>query len=265
MPVIRLPHGKTFYVREGEGPPIVLIHGMGGDHTLWNGQASALKDRFSVIRPDNLGHGRSQKPLAPWTFSLFARQIVELLDHLGISRAIICGFSLGGSIAQAVAMEHPRRAAGVIIVSSVCARTEAEQAAVDRRVADVRKHGPAGAVEGALQRWFSPEFARSHPDVIAYWRRMVLSNSRRMYAAVYQLYSEVDRQLLGRQDRIEAPTLVITGDRDSGQPPRMSEELGRRIRNADVRIFPGIPHMLPIEAADELSAAIAEFARQHPV
>ena len=104
------------------------------------------------------------------------RQIAELLDHLAIPRAVICGFSLGGSIGQAVALDHPEHVAGLIIVSSGCARTEAEQAGVEKRVAQVAAGGPHAVVDGALGRWFTPQFAAENPAVISYWRERLLAN-----------------------------------------------------------------------------------------
>lgn len=259
MPIARLPTSETFYVDEGTGTPIVLIHGMGGDHTVWDLQAARLQGRFRIVRPDNLGHGRSAKPPGPWTFSQFSRQIAELLDSLSIRRAVICGFSLGGSIGEAVALDYPDRVAGLIVVSSVCARTEAEQEAVDRRVVQVAEGGPPAVVDGALKRWFTETFSREHPEVIEYWRKRLLANERGPYLEAYRLYSDVDRQLLHRIGGIKAPTLIVTGDKDPGQTPRMAHEMSRRIPGSEVRIFQGIPHMLTIEAADNLNAAIADF------
>jgi 3-oxoadipate enol-lactonase len=262
MPLVRLPHSETFYVEEGSGIPLVLIHGMGGDHTVWDWQVPALRDRFRIVRPDNLGHGRSEKPPGPWTFAQFAQQTAELLDHLSIPCAVVAGFSLGGTIGQAFAADYPDRIAALIIVSSACARTAEEQTAVDARVAQVVAGGPPAVVDGALERWFTAGFASKHPALIEYWRQRLLANDPAPYSAVYQLYSEVDRQLLHRLGEIKAPTLVITGDNDPGQTPRMARELSRRIADSEIQIFPGVPHMLPLEAAGQLNAAIADFARR---
>jgi len=262
MPLVRLPHSETYYVEEGSGTPLVLIHGMGGDHTVWDWQVPALRDRFRIIRPDNLGHGRSEKPAGPWKFTQFSQQIVELLDHLSIPRAVVAGFSLGGSIGQAFAADYPDRIAALIIVSSACARTAEEQAAVDARVAQVAAGGPPAVVDGALKRWFTDGFASKHPALIEYWRQRLLGNDPVPYSAVYQLYSEVDRQLLHRLGDIRTPTLVITGDKDPGQTPRMAQEMNRRIAGSELQIFPGIPHMSTLEAADQLNAAIADFAQR---
>ncbi len=260
MPLVRLPSSETFFVDEGSGTPLVLIHGMGGDHTVWDSQLAGFRDRFRIVRPDILGHGGSEKPPGPWTFTQFSRQIAELLAHLEIPRAIVCGFSLGGSIGQAVAMDHPGRVAGLVIVSSGCARTPEEQAAIEKRVEQVRAGGPSAVVDGALQRWFSAKFAEANPDLIAYWRARLLGNDYEPYCAVYRLYADIDRQLLDRLGSIRAPTLIVTGDRDPGQTPRMAHEMARRIPDSEVLIFPGIPHMLPLEAAPELDRAVKDFA-----
>lgn len=265
MPIARLPHSETWYEVEGSGPPLVLIHGMGGDRTLWDAQVAGLRDRFRIVRYDTLGHGRSEKIPGPWRFSQFARQADELVAHLEIPRAIICGFSLGGSIAQSIAIEYPRRAAALMVVASVCARTPTELEGIALRVKQVAEGGPAAVVDGAMKRWFSESYARAHPEMIDYWRRKLLSNDRAPYLNAYTLYSEVDKQLLDQLGRIDTPTLIVTGDADIGQSPRMAREMAQRIRGAEVEIFPGIPHMLPVEAADALNDAIAGFVTRRKI
>ena len=265
MPTVELPHSVTYYEDSGAGLPIVMIHGMGGDLAVWDPQVEALRYRARLLRLDILGHGRSRAstPPVPWRFSQFAQQVAELLTYLAIDRAVVVGFSLGGMIAQTVAIEYPQRTAALIIVSSVCNRTPEEQATVERRVEQVAASGPAGVVDRALQRWFSPAFTARHPEIIADWRRKTLANDPTAYLGAYQLYADTDRQLLDLLSTIRAPTLILTGDSDLGQTPRMAREMARRIAGAEVQILPGVPHMLLVEAADALSAAIPAFLSRH--
>src|SRR5262245_41783471 len=260
MPTVHLSQGATYYERSGTGPSLVFIHGMGGDATLWNEHAAALEGRFTVVRYDIIGHGRSATLPGPWRYEQFARQLADLLDYLKIARAVVCGFSLGGNIAQCFALEHPERTAGLVVVSSACARTPEEQAAVDQRVDQVSAGGPPAVVDGALARWFGPEFAAANPDVIAYWRAKTRANDHASYLEAYRLYVDNDRQLLSRLSGIHTPTLVLTGDKDRGQTPRMAREMQSRIAGAELAIFAGVYHMLPIEAAGLLASAIADFA-----
>jgi len=259
MPTVRLSQGVTFYEVSGVGFPVVFIHGMGGDATLWNWHADQLQGRFRVLRYDILGHGRSAAPQGPWHFSQFARQLVELLDHLDIRKAVVCGFSLGGNIAQSLALEHTSHTSALVIVSSSCARTAGEQAAVDRRVEQVAAGGPPSVVEGALARWFSPAYSSAHPEVIGYWRRKTLANDPACYLEAYRLYADNDRQLLQRLPAITAPTLILTGDQDAGQTPRMAQEMAARIRNSEVVLLSGVKHMLPLEAGPALLDAMIDF------
>jgi (E)-2-((N-methylformamido)methylene)succinate hydrolase len=243
MPIAQLSQGATFYELSGRGFPLVLVHGMGGDASLWNWHAERLGDRFRVLRYDIIGHGRSAALPGPWRFGQFARQHADLLDHLGIERAAVCGFSLGGNIGQGFALDYPARTAALVVVSSACARTAEEQAKVDVRVEQVRAGGPPAVVEGALSRWFGPDYAAAHPEVIAYWRAKTLANDPQCY----------------RLSGIAAPTLILTGDQDAGQTPRMAAEMARRIGTPDLIVLPGIRHMLPLEAGPALVDAIAKF------
>ncbi|MGD9741109.1 MAG: alpha/beta fold hydrolase [Dongiaceae bacterium] len=260
MPVAALPQGPTYFESAGRGLALVLIHGMGGDATLWDRHAAALDDRFRVIRYDIWGHGRSGRVPAPWRFTQFAAQLAGLLDHLGIERATVCGFSLGGNIAQCFALDYPARCAGLAIAASACARMPEEQARVDLRVEQVAAGGAPAVVDGALGRWFGPGYAAAHPEVVAYWRAKTLANDPQSYVDVYRLYADNDRQLLHRLSDIKAPTLILTGDEDAGQTPRMAEAMQSRIAGAERIILPGIRHMLPLEAADTLVATLRDFA-----
>jgi pimeloyl-ACP methyl ester carboxylesterase len=189
--------------------------------------------------------------------------LADLLDHLGIQKAIVVGFSLGGLIGQNFAIHNPERVLGLVVVASVCCRLPAEQNAVEVRCETVRNAGPPAVVDETIQRWFTKEFQSRHPDVVRNWREKILGNDPESYKRAYQLYRVADADFREDLHRINAPTLIVTGDRDAGQTPRMAQEMARRIPNSQVEITPGVAHMYPIEAADALIALIMRFAEMH--
>jgi len=150
----------------GSGPAVVLVHGVGGSRADWEHQVPALATRFRVVCYDMLGHGESIKPPGPYRMDQFVEQINRLLDSLAIERAALVGLSMGGLVARAYALAEPGRTAALVILSSVHARDEAQRAAVLARAERALREGPAANLEAAFERWFSPAFARAHPEAL---------------------------------------------------------------------------------------------------
>ena len=118
MPIARANGIDLSYEVQGAGAPLVLLAGLGYPGWEWHRMAPLLASHFLVITPDNRGTGRSDKPAGPYTASLLAADTVGLLDVLGIDRAVVMGHSMGGFIAQALALEHPARVAALILAST---------------------------------------------------------------------------------------------------------------------------------------------------
>ena len=158
--------GDTVYEVAGAGPPVVLIHGLGLTREVWSGQVSALAPWSKTIRYDLLGHGESEKPAGAYPMRRFTDQLGHLLDALELDRVALVGFSLGGLIVQAFALAHPSRVRALAILNAAHDRTEAERAAIRKRVQQAAAGGPAATVESALERWFTEAGARRRPEKI---------------------------------------------------------------------------------------------------
>ena len=159
-------HDGTRYRVDGAGHPLVLIHGVGMDLTMWDAQTAALGRHLTVIRYDMLGHGGSA--MAPGaTLTDFVDQLRRLLDHLAADQVFLVGFSMGGMVAQAFAIRHPDRVARLVIMSAVYDRPPAARAAMQDRVRQVEREGAGANLEVALKRWFTPAYAAAHPEALA--------------------------------------------------------------------------------------------------
>ncbi len=123
----------TVFETEGQGPPVVLVHGLGMTRRMWDWQWPALAGRFQAVRYDLLGHGASDNPRDAYSLARFADQTVALMDGLGLERAALVGFSLGGMIVRAFALAHPKRVTALAILNSAHDRTEEERAGACRR------------------------------------------------------------------------------------------------------------------------------------
>lgn len=249
----------THYAIGGDGPWLVLIHGVGLDQHMWSRQAAALGRFRRVLRYDLIGHGETPPAGDALSLGDFVRQLYELLNLLGIERAEVAGFSMGAMVAQAFALEHPAMLKKLVLVSAVHARSGDARAAVLARLRQVASGGIESAVEASLSRWFTGAFRRGHRREIEKIRKRLAANTREGFLPAYRLFACADTELAGRLAAIRAPTLVVTGEHDSGSTPEMARQLSEAIPGAVLHIVPGVRHMLPVEAASELDVLLAEF------
>jgi 3-oxoadipate enol-lactonase len=246
-----------FYQVEGGGPPVVLIHGVGADESSWDEIAPALTSRFTVIRLDLRGHGRSGHVDAPLVLEDFARDVVDVLDAVGATRAHVVGFSLGGMIAQALALDHAARVDRLVLLSAVAGRTDQERARVRERLEILRTQG-IGAITGAAQdRWFTAGFIERHPELVRERMEQLQRNHASSYAAAYTVFSTSD--LGERLHGICTPTLVATGEHDVGSNTRMAQFMQAQIPGAELRILAGLKHSVLVEAPEVVAAMVVEF------
>ncbi|WP_299988803.1 alpha/beta fold hydrolase [uncultured Ruegeria sp.] len=246
---------------EGSGAPVLLIHGVGADLESWDGVLTHLSPDRRYIRYDQRGHGLSRRTPGPYSLDDLSGDAVALLDHLGLARASIVGFSLGGLVAQSIALNHPDRVASLTLVSTVAGRTAEEQTRVDARAETLAQEGALTHLSNAVDRWFTPEFIASHPEVLEARRRKSMLNDPDCYVAAYRVLAGSD---LGDQlHRITAPTQIMTGENDIGSNPRMSRFIHDRITGSELHILPRLKHSVLLEAPDQIGGLIERFLAKY--
>jgi len=248
---------SLYHQDEGQGRPVMLIHGVGADGSSWDTVAAALIDSYRVIRLDLRGHGRSGHIVGDCSLDDFARDVIDVLDACGVARANIVGFSLGGMIGQAIALQHPERVDRLVLLSAVAGRTEEERARIRQRLELLRTQGVSAISGAAQERWFTPDFIARHPDVVAARMAQLQQNHAPSYAAAYTVFSLSD---LG--DRLHAichPTLVATGEHDPGSNTRMARFMHQQIAGSQLQILPGLRHSVLVEAPDQIASLLRGF------
>jgi (E)-2-((N-methylformamido)methylene)succinate hydrolase len=246
-----------FHLSEGDGPPVVLIHGVGGDAESWGAVAALLKDRFRVIRLDLSGHGRSPLLKGPVTIEDFVRDVTSVMDELGVDAAHVAGNSLGGQIAMGMALEVPQRVKRIGLVSTVAGRTETERSNALARIDVLKEKGIGEIARGNVERWFTDAFRRRHPEVVEARIKVLMQSDPVSYLHAYRVFATAD--YADRLERIRAPALIITGEHDVAGTPRMAKLMHERIAGSRLEVLPGLRHNLLMEVPEKIAALLGEF------
>ncbi len=232
------------YVQEGSGSDLVLIHGLGGDLHVWDADAPVLARYHRVIRFDVRGCGASDKPAGPYSVALFARDLDGLLTACGMRCAHVLGISMGGVIAQRLALDYPHRVRSLVLVSTSSEVGEAAVAAWQRLAHLIERDGFDARTADAA-RAFSPGFAARHPQVVAELGRRNARNDPRAYAATARAVS--DYNWTAELQRISVPTLILQGLADQLTPPGGSVKMSRALPHARLLMLADTGHNLPLE------------------
>lgn len=250
--------------RTGRGEPLVLLHGVGLDHTLWDDLAPLLEPDFDVLRYDLLGHGAAPALRGPADIQDFIAQLDAELDRAGWQQATVLGYSMGGLIAGAYAAAHPERVSRLVLLNTVFRRTDEEAAAVRARLDAAATQDPEAAAKVSLTRWFTPAFQAARAARVAQIEQRLLGNDRQSFLSAYTLFALGDPLLAQAAPDIACPVLVMTGEHDVGSNPRMTRDLARALPRACARVAPGQRHMLPVEEPGTVAAALRSFVSAHP-
>lgn len=259
MPIAVYKKGNIFYEEKGSGEPLILIHGVGLDHTMWNQQISSLSDSFRVIVYDMLGHGGSEHPPGPYSLSHYVEQLSGLMDYLQIEKPHLVGFSMGGMVAQSFALTYKNKLKTLTIMNAVANRTDEQRKGILARVEEVRENGPLATIEPAIQRWFNPAFMQTQAEIVNQVRKRLRTNNPASYLAAYTLFATADAELWPNLQNIETPAFIITAEHDMGSNPEMARQMHEQIKGSEISIVPGMKHMLPVEGADIVNKELRQF------
>jgi 3-oxoadipate enol-lactonase len=261
--------GGLHYESLGAGPAVVLLHGFTNYGLAWAPQLPALVPAgYRVILPDLHGHGASQPATAPCTVASLGADVAELLDHLGAGPAILCGLSLGGMVAQQMAVDHPGHVAGIIVANSRAAFSGPDMAAmVDGWVGLFQQeNGPVRRLEATWPSLVNDAFRNSASGRAAFdaWSRVLARVSGTSLSHVARGMTEFD--LRGRLASIGVPALVISGEHDRLFSPAAAQEIAREIAGSTHEMISGAGHISSLDSADRFNRLLLDFvAARFPV
>ena len=261
MPKININDCNIYYEIHGKGDPLVLIMGLRRNAEWWYCQLPVLAEHFQVIAFDNRGAGRSDKPVMEYSIRLFAEDTAGLMDALGIKRAGILGYSMGGYIAQELALNYPDKVDKMILASTGCGGDRAVLMAPERMEKFQATAGltPEEILRKNMDIYFSDAFVEQNPEKIEMFVDISLRHPQPEDAFLRQFDGCLNHDTVDRLQRINTPTLILTGDDDPLVPPENSEILKELIPHADLFVFPGGRHCAIIENANDYNQKVIDF------
>ncbi len=240
--------------RNAGAPRIVLIHSLALDGSIWDGVAARLDDRAAILSYDCRGHGKSDRRAGFFTTELFARDLAELLDHVGWEAATVAGCSMGGCVAQAFAGLYPSRVNSLALIDTTAWYGEDAPKNWRERAATARSKGLKGMVEFQATRWFGDHFRTAHPDLVKAMAEIFLANDLDCYAATCVMLGDADsRHFL---PALCVPVAVIVGEEDYATPVEMAQQLHEAILGSTLTIIPGGRHLSPVECPEQIARQI---------
>lgn len=240
--------------RQGVGPPVIMLHGLGGTLNVWEPQVRALQDRFSLIRFDMRGSGRSPAQ-GPVSIESWVDDLAAVMNEQGVARARLVGHSLGTLVLQHFAAQYPERVEKMALIGVNRSPPEARRATVRERALEVRTNGMSTIVDGLIATVVAERTRREKPVVIAAIREMVLAQNPHCYAWTCEAMAASTRPDLSR---VDVPLLLIAGAEDTVSPAKLSEDFADE-RRAKLVLIPESGHWLPLEQPDPVSSSLIDF------
>ncbi len=247
---------------QGQGAPVVLAHALGADLHLWDELAATLAAAgHEVLRYDQRGHGGSAAPAGPCSMDELTGDAARLIREWGRGPVLFVGISMGGMVAQGLAVQHPELLRGAVIAHSSARYPEEARAAWAQRIALIEREGLAAIAEATMERWFTPAFRAVRPEVVERTRQTLLRGDPAGYVACAQAVASVD--WLDRLAEVKTPALVIAGAHDAGAPSAMSEAIASRIAGAKLLTIASA-HIGVLEQPQAFAQAVREFSDSLP-
>jgi 3-oxoadipate enol-lactonase len=260
MPEITTNGARLSYEEYGSGPPVVLVHGLGGTGTdIWKHVIAELADEFRVVVYDLRGSGASETPPGPYTIDLLQADLDALVRALDLGAAGLVGHSLGGGIVLAQAARRPDSVRAVVGVGAVTTLPDAGREGMRTRAETVESSGMAAVAETVATNGVSPTFRERRPEEFQELISLLGSANVAGYAAQCRALEALE--LTGELGSIRAPALLVAGELDQASPVARNEANAELI-GAELLVLADTAHIIPWERPAELLAAARPVLRQ---
>ena len=249
------------YEQVGDGPPLVLVHGLGGTGAaIWKHHAQELARDFTVVVPDLRGAGASPRPAGPYSLQDFVDDLHRLVERLELVPAAVVGHSFGGSIVLEYAAQHPADVSSVVAVGAPTELSDAGREGLRTRAETVEREGMAAVAGTVATNGTAASFREGRPDEFRAYVELLESADPASYAATCRAVADLD--IGDHLSRIAAPVLLVAGDSDGVAPQELNTRNAERIARASFVEIPDCGHIVPWEKPAALLEAVRPFLRE---
>jgi pimeloyl-ACP methyl ester carboxylesterase len=269
---VRVHGHDVAYRAAGEGPVVVLVHGIAGSSATWEPLIPLLADSYTVIAPDLLGHGESAKPRGDYSLGAYASGIRDLLVVLDVDHATFVGHSLGGGIAMQLAYQFPQQLERLVLVASgglgkeVSPLLRVFSAPGSEYVLPLILTRRLHSIAGSVGRFLGKAGLRGDPllgEIWASYTRLTDAHAQRAFVHTIRAVIDVQGQRVSARDRLylarEAPTMIVWGDRDGVIPVSHAHVAHELMPGSRLEIVEGAGHFLPVEQPSVLEGILRDF------
>jgi 3-oxoadipate enol-lactonase len=265
MPTV-IANGITIeYEITGSGPPLLLIAGLGYDRWMWHKMVPGLAQQFRVITFDNRGVGSSDKPAGPYTADLLADDTAALLTALAIEETAVLGHSMGGYVAQALALNHPQRVSHLILSATNFGGPNHIHITQEALVVLMDTRGdPLERLRQGIGVSTAPGFPERQPDLVEEW--LAYRAAHPIDATGYNAQLAIGLALVSEKNSFEprlpqitVPTLILFGEADKVVPPGNADLLAQKIADSRIVLLPQAGHFYPLETPAAAVTAVTDF------
>lgn len=263
MPLAELGDFRVYYEEHGDGDPVLLLNGLGADHTAWALQTEALADRYRVIVLDNPGVGQTVGPRGPYTTAQFADLAAALVDGLGCGASHVVGASMGGAIAQQLALRRPELVRSLAL-HCTWGRADRHLSAIIRTWKVAARALPY--VDLCRQVWpyvFTVWWYNDRPEQLVELERAAAKSPQPAEAFCDQAEACLTHDVLDRLGEIAAPTLLTVGDRDILTPAHHTYAIKDEMPDARVRVWQKMGHAPFWETPEEFNTVTLNWIKEH--
>ena len=247
----------------GQGPLVVLIHGVFMDRRMWEAQVAALSQSNRVCCLDMLGHGGSLNPPGERVLADFVDQVHHVVQFLSeYGKPVLGGFSMGGLVSQAYAVQYHASLRGLMLLNTVYQRSASESTTVEQRLDGMIEGGLDSLIESANDRWFTNSDRDQAPRAIEEILGWMRNGAFQPKLKAYLVFARGDKDTAGKLNNISCPALIMTGEDDGGSTPLMAKRMAESIPNSRLRILEGQRHMMPVLGASLVNSLILDFLRE---
>ncbi|MBM4241030.1 MAG: alpha/beta hydrolase [Euryarchaeota archaeon] len=258
MSIVKVNDIKLYYEERGYGFPLILLHGLGSDHSIWEASAPEFSKKYKTFSLDLRGHGSFDKPKIHYSIDLFSRDVLKFMEEKGIYKANIIGHSMGGSIAQQTALKYPEMVRSLILVSTFSYVDKKLRETFKTLLESLDKGGYSLFFDKVLELANTPQFLFDNREFILA-RKKIMAKKSSIDAVRNSILACLGWDISNSISDISVPTLIIAGNEDILTRINLSEYIHHSIKDSQLIILDGVGHNLMVEKPKEFSQMVTSF------